>query len=170
MLTTSIAAGIAKVLAAQFLAQLGVDARLRGILQVPVDQLVGRTERKAAQATLDKLALLIANELLAFPRALEDNAGAAAAAADSFLASLEASNLSARTLVELDLKPDRIAQHLLLASKPFVEGASAERRGQVERAIRQLSLQLVAHAPSLPGVQLAFMQVLLERSGSNQGR
>jgi hypothetical protein len=163
MLAETVAMGIAKVLAGQFLDSLQLHQGVRKALQVPVDQLFGRAERAGSRKTIERLAQGVAAELVSFPGALEDNAGAARAAADTFLDALRLSALSATKLIELDLDPARIEQHILSAGSDHLRGASAERRGHVERAAAELAALLVANAPALPGVQVAFMQAMLRK-------
>lgn len=161
VLTESIALGIAKVLAGQFLDSLELHTGFRKILQVPLDKVFGRFDSAASKKTIELLAQEVASALVSFPGALEENAGAARAAANTFLDALRASALSAPKLVELELDPSRIEQHILSAGETHLTSASAERRGHVERAVAELSSLLVANAPALPGVQVAFMQAML---------
>jgi len=161
MLASSIAAGVAKVLAAQLLEHVGVPSAARSVVQVPIDQLLSRAERKSAAVSLRRVGESVAEELLIIPRSLQDNPGAAQAAAATFLEVLEAANLSATRLVELNLDPQLVRGHILAIAGPHVKGASAERRGHVERAISRFCEALMAEAPTLPGVQLAFMQAVL---------
>ena len=168
MLPEAIAIGIAKVLTGQLLDGVELQSGIRKVLQVPVDQIFGGVERSVGKKTIDKLAKAVAGELLAFPGALEENAGAARAAADTFLDALRSSELSASRMVDLSLDPVRIEEYVLNRAKAHLEGASAERRGHVGRAVAQLSKLLVANAADLPGVQVAFMQAMLQARGGNE--
>ena len=168
MFVESVALGIAKVLAGQFLDSLELQSGVRKVLQIPIDKAFGRAESASSKKTVERLAREVASELLAFPGALEDNAGAARAAADTFLDALRISALSAAKLVELELDPARIERHILSAAKTQLTGASAERRGHVERAVAELSKLLVANAASLPGIQVAFMQAMLRSRPANE--
>ena len=161
MLTESITLGIAKVLAGQLLDGIQLNSGVRKIVQVPMDQLFGKVDRTLAKKTIEKLARSISDELTAFPSTHEDNAGAARAAASTFIDVLQVSDLSASRMVALNLDPIAIEEYLTTKAGPALNTASAERSGHVLRAISHLSKLLVANAADLPGIQVAFMQAML---------
>jgi hypothetical protein len=143
MLEASLATAIAKVLSRSLLETVGLPPTALQLAQVPIDHVLGRTERSASRKTIEGLAKVVASELLAFPGALEDNAGSATSAANTLLDVLSSAQLSGTRLIELELDPTLIAQALREAGMRHLEGAGAERRGHVERAIvKQIDLIL----------------------------
>ena len=161
MLEAAIASSLAKVLARTLLESTGLPATARQLAQVPIDHLLSRSVRSASKKSIESIAKEVAAELLAFPRALEDNAGSARSAADTLLEVLASASITVVRLIELNLDPTSIERALLEAGEKHLNSASAERRGHVERAIAKLSALLVRNAPELPGVQVAFMQAML---------
>ena len=164
MLEATLATAIAKVLSRSLLEAVGLPSTARQLAQVPMDHVLGRTERSAGKKTIEGLAKVVASELLAFPGALEDHAGSATSAANTLLDVLASAQLSASRLIELELNPALVAQALREAGVRHLEGAGAERRGHVERAIVKLASLLVQNAAELPGLQVAFMQAMLKSS------
>lgn len=161
MLEASIASSLAKALVRSLLDLSGLPSTARQLVPVPVDHWLSRAGSAAARKSIDGIAKQVAAELVAVPRALEDNMGAARSAADTLLEILAAADLSAARMVELNLDPRAIENALLRAGEALLHPASAERRGHVQRAVAKLSVLLVLNAPELPGVQLAFMQAML---------
>jgi hypothetical protein len=127
--------------------------------KVPLGYLLNRNDTTSQAKSIESIASAIADELSEFPD--HGNPGSARSAAYDVLHILRISGLGPATLVELNLDSKRVLSHLLLNGADVLEQASTQRQGFITRGLAKLADAVVECAPSLPGVQLAFMQALL---------
>jgi hypothetical protein len=125
-----------------------------------VSKALSRLDRSTA-IRIESIASEICQRLRAIPAEAIDNPGSNVSAAHDVISIAERTGLHAGILLECGLDASLLRDRLMSNAGPIVFGASAERRGLIERGINELSVTLIEHAHELPGVQLEFMRAVL---------
>jgi hypothetical protein len=103
----------------------------------------------------------ISKGLLAAEREGLLNPGSGHAAVIDLTGILERVSITAEMLVDMGLDVDRLYAYLLQVAEPNLREASQGRRGRLEAALREIAEAVLALAPELPSVRLAFMRQML---------
>lgn len=152
-------AKLAKDVLAVLLDLFPIGSVAKAAIKLPVGYLLDRDDTISQAKSIESIASAIADELSEFPD--HDNPGSARSAAYDVLHILRSSKLGPAKLVELNLDSKQVLSHLMLNGADVLRQASAQRQGFITRGLAKLADAVVECAPSLPGVQLAFMQALL---------
>lgn len=156
-------AKLAKDVLAALLDLFRFGSLAKATVKLPLSYMLDRYDAKASTKSIESIASAIAAELSDLPD--QDNPGSAQSAAHDAVDILQRSKLGPALLVELDLDPERVLSHLLSCGANVVMRASAQRQGFITQGLARIARAVVECAPSLPGVQLAFMQALLKSRG-----
>lgn len=139
------------------------------LMQIPINHgvagwLFPATARPAA--SIENVAQAVADSIASIPLASLDNPGSAASAAYDIVEIIGRAKVSPQTLINCELDPGVMSNHILAHGKDILATASSERTGFITQGVNEFSHGLIAVAPQLPGVQTAFMRAVLKGTTS----
>lgn len=157
---TSAEINLAKELLDVFLDLFPMGSITKKVIKLPSIYLLNRFDNDTK--TIENIVLAIAKEISEMPD--QPNPGSASSASYDVVSILKESKLGPELLVQLNLDSDLVFLHLMATGTKIRQNASGLRWNFIEIGLRKLAEAIVECSPELPGVPLAFMQALLNRS------